>query len=177
MACHSETLSGGAFVCDVSMGGVKAIYVANYDDISAVTYDTTAETAATQITAVTMNSGKKFVKYTFKRNTASFSSNLQISPENGTNFVQTDIVLGFSRMDTDKRLEMKALSLNDLVVIVTDANGKNWYFGLSMPVQASAGDAATGTAMTDKNGYTITLQANELQWAFEYTGDPDALVE
>lgn len=167
MACHSETLRGGAFVCDVSMGGVKAIYVANYDDVSGVTYDS----GNTQISAVTMNSGKTFVEYTFKRNTASFSSTLQISPENGTNFVQTDIVLGFSRMDTAKRLEMKALSLNDLVVIVEDANQKKWYFGLSMPVQASNGDAATGTAMTDKNGYTITLQANELEWAYEFVGE------
>ena len=162
MACHSETLKGGAFMCDVSMGGVKAIYVANYDDVTAV-----ATGSAETITGITMASGKTFVQYTFKRNTASFTSNLQVSPENGTNFVQTDIVMQFSRMDTAKRLEIKALSLNDLAVIVEDLNGKKWYFGKDMPVQASAGDATTGTNMTDRNGYSITLQANELEWAYE----------
>ena len=168
MACKTYTLTGGDFMCDVSMGGVKAIYVANYDDVASVGYDDA--TAATEVTGVTMASGKTFVQYTFKRNTASFTSNLQASPENGTNFWQTDIVMQFSRMDTAKRLEIKALSLNDLAVIVEDLNGKKWYFGITMPVQAASGDAATGTAMTDRNGYNISLQANELEVPFEFTG-------
>lgn len=154
-------------MCDVSMGGVKTIYVANFDDVSELSYDS----GNTQITGVTMASGKTFVQYNFKRNTASFSSTLNVDPANGTNYVSTDIVMQFSRMDTAKRLEMKALSLNDLCVIVEDVNGKKWFFGITMPVSASAGDAATGTAMTDRNGYSITLQANELEWAYEFTGE------
>lgn len=170
MACKTYTLTGGDFMCDVSMGGLKAIYVANYDDVSAVTYDSAVASAQTQITAITMAGAAKFVKYTFKRNTASFTSNLQVSPENGTNFWQTDITMQFSRMETAKRLEIKALSLNDLVVIAEDLNGHMWYFGITMPVQAASGDATSGTNMTDRNGYSIGLQANELDAPIEFVG-------
>ena len=179
MACKLQTLAGGDFACDVSMGGVKKIWIANYDDVTGITYAiesgttyVTAETsAATVISAVTMASGGKFYPYSFKRNTANFNSTLNVSPENGVNYISTEIAMQFSRMDTAKRLEIKALSLNDLCVIVEDMNGYKWFFGITSPVSASAGGATTGTNMSDGNNYTITLLANELQWAYPYVGD------
>ena len=61
-------------------------------------------------------------------------------------------------METTKRVEITALSVNDLVAIVKDANGVYWYLGYDEPVNASAGDGQTGTARGDANRYSITLQ-------------------
>lgn len=160
MPC-SQVLSGLANDCASSMGGIVEAYIANHDDVASVTVQDG------QINAITMAESAKFKKYYFKPGTSSFTSNLNVDQANGVNFVSTDIVLLFSRMETAKRMEIAALSVGDLAVIVKDANGKYWYFGYDEPVTASAGDGQTGTARTDGNRYSITLQDNAQTWPYE----------
>lgn len=108
-----------------------------------------------------------FKKYSFAKNTGSMTSNYQISPENGTRFVTTDLVLVFNRMETAKRVEISALAQNDLLLAVKDANGRAWLLGKDEPVRATAGDGQTGTARADRNGYSITFQDNSLEMPYE----------
>lgn len=116
-------------------------------------------------------SDDSYVKYHFSRNTGSMVSTYQISPENGTRYVQTELTLVFNRMDTAKRIEMSALAQNDLLLIVKDANGKYWLLGKDEPVRATAGDGQTGTARADRNGYSITFQDNSFEMPYEVDGD------
>lgn len=160
MAC-SQVLSGLANDCVSSMGGIVEAYIANHDDVASVTVQDG------QINAITMAESAKFKKYYFKPGTSSFTNTLNVDQANGVNFVSTDIVLLFSRMETAKRMEIAALSVGDLALIVKDANGKYWYFGYDEPVTASAGDGQTGTARTDGNRYSITLQDNSQTWPYE----------
>lgn len=160
MACN-QTLSGIPRDCESSMGGIVEAYIANFDDVTSVTV------SENMINAITMKESAKFKTYNFKRNTGSFTSTLNTDPANGVNFVSTDIVLLFSRMETAKRVEIAALSVTDLAVIVKDCNGKYWYFGKDEPVSASAGDGQTGTSRTDGNRYSITLQDNSQTWPYE----------
>ena len=160
MACN-QTLGGLVNDCASSMGGIVEAYIANYGDVSAVTV------TEGEVTAITMAESAKFKKYYFKKGTGSYTSTLNVDPANGVNYVSTDIVLLFSLMETVKRTEMAALSVGDLAVIVKDANGKYWYFGKDEPVTASAGDGQTGTAKTDGNRYSITLQDNSVSWPYE----------
>lgn len=166
MACN-QTLSGLVRDCAPSMGGIVEALLANAEDITAVTVSTN------QISAITMETGKKFKSYAFPRNTGSLTSNYTIDPATGVRYVQSDLVLMFNRMETTKRVEMSALAQNDLVAIVKDANGKYWYLGKDEPVNATAGDGLTGTARGDRNGYSITLQDNSLEMPFEV--DPDII--
>ncbi len=161
MASCNQVLSGLVNDCASSKGGIVEALIANHEDVASVTV------TEGQITAITMAESAKFKKYYFKRNTGQFTSTLNISEENGTKYVSTDIVLLFSRMETVKRIEMEALAMNDLAVIVKDANGKYWYFGYDEPVSASAGDGQTGTARGDSNRYSITLQDNSDTWPYE----------
>ena len=161
MASCNQVLSGLVNDCASSKGGIVEDLIANHEDVASVTV------TEGQITAITMAESAKFKKYYFKRNTGQFTSTLNISEENGTKYVSTDIVLLFSRMETVKRIEMEALAMNDLAVIVKDANGKYWYFGYDEPVSASAGDGQTGTARGDSNRYSITLQDNSDTWPYE----------
>lgn len=152
MACI-QTLNGLGRTCDTSIGGINEVYIANYEDVSAVAYSTDNS----EITGITMTSGAKFKKYWFRKGTGSLTKTLNIS-ENGSNYVQSDLVLQFDKMETRKRIEMAALAVGDLAVLVKDANGKVWFLGEQSPVRASAGDGQTGTARSDGNRYTITLQ-------------------
>lgn len=154
MAC-SQTLAGLALDCSQNVGGVKAIWLANFEDVSAVTVSND------EISTITMASSAKFKKYAFRAETAYANSDLQIDPQAGTSYWQTDIYMQFSKMETAKRIEIKALSLAGVAVIVEDCNGERWFYGKDRPVFPSAGNIATGTAMGDRNGFSINLQAKD----------------
>ena len=153
MACN-QTISGIVQDCATSKGGVAEVYLANYEDVTDVTV------TDNKVTGITMASGKKFKRYYFRPGTSSMTSTLTIDNAAGVNFVQTLLTMLYSRMETTKRVEMSALAVNDLRAIVKDANGVFWLLGEEEPVIANAGDGQTGTAKTDANRYSITLEDN-----------------
>lgn len=167
MACV-QTLNGISVDCAPSMGGLKMVYIANYGDVTGTTI------TSGEVSSIAMASGTKFHKYYFRRNTASMTSTLNVDATNGTS-VSTEVVLSFLKQETEKRIEVSALSIGELVVVVEDMNGKFWYLGKDMPVMASAGGAESGTAYTDGNRYTITLQDNSLDYPYEVTADMETL--
>lgn len=136
------------------MGGIVEVYLANKADISAITK------TSDKVTAITMAASAKFHKYQFKAGTSSLSSNYQVNQENGTVYVQSDLLMVFNRMQTEKRIEVTALAQGELAAIVLDANGLYWLLGEYEPMVISAGDGLTGTARGDRNGYSVTLQDN-----------------
>ena len=160
MACN-QTLTAILKDCSPSMGGIIEAMFVNKEDVQEVTL------ADDMVNAITMTSSKKFVKFQFARNTGSMSSNYTIDPTTGVKFVTTDLVLVFNRMETSKRVAIKALMQNDLVAIVKDANGKYWYLGYDEALNATAGDGLTGTARADRNGYSATLQDNSHEMPYE----------
>ena len=167
MSCV-QTLNGIQYDCETSMGGLKAVYIANASEIAQVSVDSTTEEGQDIIDAIILTTpdSRPFRKYTFRRNTASMTSTLNVDPANGVS-ISTDVSLSFLRQDTRKRFEISALSLGELVVIVEDANGSFWYLGKDIPVMASAGGAESGTTFTDGNRYTITLQDNSKDYPYE----------
>lgn len=160
MSCP-QSLSGLAKDCLASMGGIVRVLLANKDDVTAVTV------ADNAISAITMVSTKTFKEYNFRPNTSQMTSNWQVNAENGVAYVQTDLVMVFNRMETTKRVEIAAMALADLVAIVQDCNGKFWYLGYDNPLHLSAGDGQTGTARSDRNGYSVTLQDDSLGLPYE----------
>lgn len=152
MAC-SQLLNGIAASCDTNVGGIREVYIANYDDVTAIEVDGTSS----MISTITMAASAKFKKYSFKKNTSSMTSTLNADPANGVNFVQTDLSLVFAKQETVKRMEIAKLSLGELRVIVLDANGKYWFLGEEEFVSATAATAETGVNRTDGNRYTVTL--------------------
>lgn len=170
MSCV-QTLNGIAASCDTNVGGIREIYIANYDDVSAVTLDETSN----MIKTITMVDTAKFKKYAFKKNTSSMTSTLNVDPANGINFVQTDLSLVFAKQETVKRMEIAKLSLGELRVIVLDANGKYWFLGKEEFVSATAGTAETGTNRQDGNKYSITL--TDYSASYPYEVDPTIIAE
>lgn len=147
------------------MGGILEAYFANKEDVKEVTI------AEEQVSAITMEDGKKFTKFQFARNTGSMSSTYTKDPTTGVNYVTTELNLVFNRMETTKRVAIAALAQNDLVAIVKDANNKYWYLGFNEPVTATTGDGVTGTARGDRNGYSVTLQDNSHEMPYEVNPD------
>lgn len=170
MPC-TQTLSGLTRDCSANMGGIVEALIANFDDVTSVTITDGV------IGTVSMASSAKFKRYSFAKNTGNLTSTYNLDPASGVRFVTSELLLQFNRMETAKRVEITALALGDLAIIVKDANGKYWYLGKDEPVNASAGDGQTGTARSDANRYTITLQDNSLEMPYEVDASiVDALV-
>jgi len=64
-------------------------------------------------------------------------------------------------MDSAKRNEIKLLSRAKLSVIIKDNNGIYWLMGETNGVRMTAGDNGTGTALGDRNGYSLSFQGQE----------------
>lgn len=159
MAC-TQTLTGISRDCLPSKGGIGKVWIANAGDIASID-----GTGYGEFSGFNMKTGKTFKVYEVSRNTSSLSSNYQVSAENGTRYVQSDLVLVFNRMDTAKRLEILELLGAELVIVVQDNNGIMWTLGaiasgaVTLPVVGADSDAdgLTGTAFGDRNGYSITF--------------------
>ena len=160
MGC-SQVLAGITLDCASSVGGIKEVYIANYNDVSAVTLQDD------MIDTITMSGDAKFKKYEFRKQTGSMTSTLNIDETAGINYVSTELNLVFTKMETSKRIEIAALSVGQLAIIVKDGNNKYWYLGYNDYVSASAGSANSGQNKGDSNNYSITLKDESDSYPYE----------
>lgn len=157
MAC-SITLKGIQKDCKHNIGGVRKIWIAAYTK-GTTTVDTGKISAISNVA--------DFKGYEFTKNTASMTSTLNKDLANGTSYVNTEVIVQFNRMETEKRLEVETLSIGDLQIIVLDNNGIYWFLGNDAPVEASAGTAQTGTAKSDGNFYNLTFTDESFEYPYE----------
>ena len=164
MACSSYTLSGIAVGCKDSIGGIKKAWFAPYG-VTVTVEDNVLKIASESIAS--------FKAYNFRKATGSMTSTLNTSETAGNSFT-TEVTLQFLKQETAKRLEIMGLLMTELVGVIKDGNNKYWYIGYDYPVEGSAGTAETGTAMTDLNGYNITITDNSIELPYEIT-DPTTI--
>lgn len=164
MACL-QTLGGISLDCASSVGGIKEVYIANYNSISGV------EVENSIITDIATDGAVVFNKYEFRKQTGSMTSTLNVDETAGINYVSTELNLVFTKMETAKRIEIAALAVGQLAVIVKDGNNKYWYLGYNDYVSATAGSANTGTAKGDSNNYSITLKDESDSFPYEVSED------
>lgn len=163
MAYCNQTLAGIQLDCTNSLGGIRTVYIANYGDVTAVELDDVSG----MITGITVSGNGKFKQYSFRKQTGSMTSTLNVDETAGINYVSTELSLVFTKMETAKRLEMTALAKAQLAVIVEDSNNKFWYLGFDDYVSASAGSANSGQNKGDSNNYGLTLKDESETFPYE----------
>ena len=168
MANYCTTaLKSIAYDCTPSKGGIVEAWVANFaEGIFTTSADTSGNTFISEIAT-----GVTWYNLKFRRNTGSATSTLNVDDATGLNYVGTDLALQFARQDTPKRAAVAALALGGLAGIYKDANGKYWAIGVEAPVYSTGGGAATGTAVSDGNNYTITLHDDASSFPYEVAAE------
>lgn len=165
MGCSIHALAGLAqTACETNLAGIKKVYIANYENVSA--QPTMVESAYT-ITAISMSGDSKFYAYNFAKQTGSLTSTLTKDETNGTKYFTNAISLQFNKMEAKKHLEISALCADPTAVIVLDNNGKYWYVGYDSYVSATESTTQSGQSFDDLNGYQITLQSQSAYLPFE----------
>ena len=143
--------AGYTLACKDSVGGLKKVYLENFADI---TYGAVTAGVISTIT------GSMYL-YELPMNTAQFTETVTSSVENGTTFYQTELTIVLPKLTAVLRNELKLLAQAKLAVVAEDRNGTKWVLGLENGCYLTTGTSATGTAMGDLNGMTLTFTSME----------------
>ncbi len=155
MSC--ETLISIEKPCGNNIGGIKTVWIAPQDDV-------TATITGWEVTALALV--VPAAVYAINRNTGNYTEDTAIDLINGSTFVTQTITLMFNRRDKDKSEAIHVLGAGQqyLSVFVQDSNDKFWYFENA---QLSATGEGSGTARADGSKYSITLLSEAEHLAYE----------
>jgi hypothetical protein len=151
MACDLSL--GRKEPCKDSVGGIKAVYFIDFDDIT-IAYDTTDTDLVDDLGTVTA------YKYELKGN-SSFEQAITSSRENGTTFFDQTLNITLKKLTKEDHKELKILSYGRPHIVVHDYNGNAFLMGAEHGCEVTGGTIVTGAAMGDLSGYTLTLNAQE----------------
>jgi len=147
MACNLTNIAGRELPCEKTVGGLKAVYFAAFDEATTAG-DATNPPAGT------------WYKYDLK-GASSLETSINGSRENNSIFYTQTINIQLPLLDSDTQDEVKILAANKPHVIVEDYNGQQWLAGLEHGCDLTGGSLVTGANMGDFSGFTLTFEALE----------------
>jgi len=152
MSC---AITGGyALDCRDAIGGLSAIYVAQFDATNVITKDVNGV-----ITAIATAS---FKKYELEPRFANgYDENANLSAENGTAFWTQETTTQFAKMNAVNQKLFATLAKNRMFVVVETKNGEIFLQGEEFGAMLSTKTGTTGKNMGDFNGYNIVFNAME----------------
>lgn len=152
MASCMTLTSGICRGCRDNAGGIKKIYVA---DITDVTFPITTYNGV--ITNITLDDADWYVLQPNKYS-SSWTENINVSVENGTLCYEQVVTAVFGKNDQALRDVVTELAKGDLMLIIVDNNDVMWLIGTQdNGAYVSGGNSASGTALTDLNGWTLNF--------------------
>ena len=152
MAC--ELSLGRKEPCKDVVGGIKAVYFADFGDFSTIAY-----TSGTDVID-TLGTGLTVLQYDVKGN-SSFEQNITSSRENGTTFFEQTLNLTLHKLTKEDNKELKLMAYGRPHILVEDYNKNVFVMGLENGADVSGGTIVTGAAMGDLSGYTLTFSGME----------------
>ena len=150
MACLLT--SGRALPCKSSVGGLKAVYFADYGTLGDVTI------VSGEITAIAGT--PDFYKYDIK-GSSSLETAITSSRENGTTFYTQTLNLTLTTLDKATQEQIKLLSVSRPHIAVEDYNGNFFLVGLEHGSEVTGGSIASGATMADASSFSLTFEAME----------------
>tara|TARA_R110000787_G_scaffold256007_1_gene361340 strand:+ start:25 stop:618 length:594 start_codon:yes stop_codon:yes gene_type:complete len=180
MACTALT-RGRTLNCNRISGGITAVYFAVLDQITSITYDTTAApNGVREIDDIDMG-GNSIYKYSLPLGTSSLTDTIVGSRENGTVYYTPTLNLVYNKLSKEDQQEIKLMASTKTVVFAELnqqlPNGHNVIVALGAVngMELNAGTMDSGAAWGDRNGYTLTFDGMEaLPFAMitDYTATP-----
>ncbi len=152
----TQTIARG---CLDAVGSIETIYVAEWSRVASVT-----ENSSGQVTAITMAGNSKFLEYQVEKGTGNFTQTQNSSKDNGTTFFDQVLTIPVNKTSLLKDLALKLTGYNRLMIIVKDNNGEYKLMGKT-GANMTTNVSTTGTALGDKQGYTLTFNAQEASYA------------
>lgn len=173
MACLIT--SGAIATCEFSVGGLKALYLYNKDEI--VSWTATSGL----FTAFVMADDAIGYQFEFLEETASAQAELVVS--NGQRYVRDTVTFNLdgkvktaagSTPQTDAEADtlvatFEKLMLGKFVAIAEERSGKRYIYGRNNGLKATALTRGSGAAEGDFSGAVITLSGSEIEMPQVYS--------
>ena len=147
--------AGYTIDCRENIGGLKAVYLIEYANVSGVVE------ASGLVTGLTKVQGKRFYKFEVPRAVANTSSNGTGSEENGSFFYTHQVVFPLNKRDSTTANVVRTLAKNKLIAVTLDMDGNYRMYGKGNGLYVASTESGSGTAAGDRNGYNITLSGVE----------------
>ena len=150
MACNLS--AGRAVPCKDVVGGIQKVFFVDFGGLGAITY------TADEIT----DADGTFSAYEYDlKGGSSLEQTITSSRETGTTFFEQVLTLNLTKLSKEDNVQIKLLAYGRPQVAVVDNNGNAFLMGVEFGAEVTGGTVATGTAMGDLSGYTLTLTAQE----------------
>ena len=164
MSC--DLVQGNEIGCRDAVGGIKEIYIANFDKV------TTPITVTSGVvsTIAMINASAKFYTFQVSKESAQYDNNGTSSLENGTTFYESTLSFTMKKMSASQKNSINNLLRARLMVIVKDGSDQYWVMGTTLGADALEITNTTGKAFGDLNGGTVTITGKEPTFDPEYTG-------
>ena len=150
MAC--DLTKGRALPCRDSVGGLKAVYFVDFGDFASTV------SATDEVTDMTGT----FDAYKYElKGSSSVEQTINASRDNGTVFFDQVVNLTLPQMSKEDNNEVKLLAYGRPYIVVEDYNGNAYLVGREHGADVTGGTVASGAAMGDMSGYTLSFSAME----------------
>ena len=169
MAC-SLTINGRAFPCKDKIGGIKRVWIKQFD-----ASDWGATTAGVIASAGVGGAAWVVKGYELTKNSGSFQQAVNASMENGVVFYSQVLEMTMPNLIAADNVDVAELLKGRLTIIVQDVNDNYFAMGSTAGSEASGGTIGTGTAKGDLNGYQLQFTAEEALPA-PFVASDDALI-
>jgi hypothetical protein len=151
MAFTCDFGKGRKLPCKDQKGGIKNLYIANYDNY--------VFTVANEIVTALGTLAEVF-KWELK-GANTFTQTPTVSRENGTAFVSQVVAATFPSLDPDTQNELKLMMYGRPIIFVEDYNGNITVGGIENGMEMTGGSIVTGGASGDLTGFTVELTGDE----------------
>jgi hypothetical protein len=163
MACDI-TKGKNALQCKDAVSGLKAIYVANYDDYGFVTSSTEAGHLLTDLGSLT-----EVFKFELKNSGNTFNQDITSSRDNGTTFFNQTLSFVLTKLSSEMEFQIKMLAWGRPQIFVEANSGDFFLVGKEHGCEISGNSQIQGT-MDSLNGYSLSAVGMEKDPIFYLNG-------
>ena len=146
--------------CKDAVSGIKAIYVANYNEYGFQTSSTESGHELLDLGTLT-----DVFKYTLKNSANTYEQTINSSRDNGTTFYTQVINFTLTKMSSEMEFQLKMMALGRPIIFVEGNNGSIVLIGKDNGCEV-AGKGTIGGTFDSLNGYQLTGTANEQEPAW-----------
>lgn len=163
MACDI-TKGKGLLACKDAVSGLKAIYVANFDEYTFTTSSTDAGHLLTDIGDLDV-----VYKFELKNSGNTFTQDITSSRDNGTTFFNQTLNFVLTKLSSEMEFQIKMLAWGRPQIFVEANSGDFFLMGKNHGCEISGKSEVQGT-MDSLNGYTLTAVGMEKDPIWYLTG-------
>ena len=148
--------------CKDQVGGIKRIFFMKWKSklYDLLEFDGTDTSQIKSLDAADTET-YTMIAYDVRPNTASLTTTINSSPENGTTFFESTLNVVLQKLTVQDQAELDLLIYGRNIVWVLDNNNNCFPIGYKDGCDVTGGSMATGTAKGDMSGYTLDIRGQD----------------